>query len=484
MSAQHLEDLDSSAPPPTQRARTLTGVLLAASVTATIAWLAFGARWDHAGNLALLGTALVLHGALWFRRGAGSPLTMRGALLAAGACLAATIVVPLHHSRDLYLYDIYGQAVAEHQVSPYATTPAQLGDPQLDLVAEEWHDQTSMYGPVFVAGAAVLSSVGAGSELRVRLVWQTVTAAAALAALVLVSRRTRDPMAVLALGCSPVLLAAVHDAHNDVLIGLGILAVVLLVDDHRYVFGGGVAALVIAVKAPAAVPIVAVAAWLWWRRGWRPAAWFGVPLATAITTAYLAVGGRDALRPLRENAGDDSRFALWQPWRDARFEELLAHGLRWRTTLETVRDEMSTYALVLLVVVLLVALWRFRRAGHPGEVAGVAALVLMLTSTYVMPWYPAMVLPVVALAWRSRVSRLVQIQAAFLLLAYAQGPGTEPTTALGQWFELRAMWINLALLAAVALWASPEVLSPSRTPARRLQHSVDAPANVEPRRDA
>jgi hypothetical protein len=251
-----------------------------------------------------------------------------------------------------------------------------------------------------------------------------------------------------------------------VLLGLGLLAVVLLVDDHRYVLGGGVAALVIAVKAPVAVPIAAVAAWLWWRRGWRPTAWFAMPLAAAITTAYLAVGGPEALRPLRENAGDDSRFALWQPWRDARFEELLAQGVRWRTTLETVRDEMSSHALVLLVVVLAIALWRYRRAGHPGEVAGVAALALMLTSTYVMPWYPAMVLPVVALAWRSRISRLVQVQAAFLVLAYAQGPGSEPTTALGQWFEQRAVWINLVLLAAVLVWSRPEVLAPGRAATR------------------
>jgi hypothetical protein len=77
-----------------------------------------------------------------------------------------------------------------------------------------------------------------------------------------------------------------------------------------------------------------------------------------------------------------------------------------------------------------------------------------------MPWYPALVLPAVALAWRSRVSRLVQVQAAFLLVAYAQGPGNDPTTQLGIWFEERAMWINLALLAAALLWARPSVVAP------------------------
>jgi hypothetical protein len=326
-------------------------------------------------------------------------------------------------------------------------------------VADAWHQQTSMYGPAFVAVAAVVSRVGGGSELSIRLAWQAVMAAAAMAAVALVARRTRDPMAVLALGCSPVLLATVNDAHNDVLMGLGLLAVVLLVDDRRYGLAGAVAALAIAIKVPAAVPIAAVAAWVLWRRGWRPALWFGAPLLAAVTTAYLAVGGTEALRPLRENAGDDSRFAIWQPLRNSRFEQMIADGVPWRITLETVRDQMSTYALVLLVVSMAVVLWRYRRAGHPGEVAGISVFLLMVTSTYVMPWYPAVALPVVALAWRSRASVLVQAQAAFLLFAYAQGPGSDPTTSVGMWLEGHAAWINVGFLAAAALWSAPSVLA-------------------------
>lgn len=446
------------------RGRDPRPLLIAASVACTLLWLAWGARWDGLSSVALIAAAVVLHGALWLPRRRGPVLGMRPALVVVGVVLAVSVLLPLHHSRDLYLYDIYGQAVAEHGVSPYTTAPDQLDDPQVALVAEQWHDQTSMYGPAFVALAAVVSMAGGGSELMVRMVWQAVMAAAAMAAVLLVARRTRDPMAVLVLGCSPVLLAAVHDAHNDVLLGLGLLAVVLLVDDHRYVLAGGVAALTIAVKVPVAVPIAAVAAWLWWRRGWRPMLWFGSPMAGAITTAYLAVGGGQALVPLRESSGDDSRFAIWQQLRHQRFEAMLADGVPWRTTLEAVREQMSTAALVLLMLTLVVALWRYRRAGHPAEVAGIAALAMLLTATYVMPWYPALVLPAVALAWRSRVSRLVQLQAAFLLVAYAQGPGNDPTTLPGIWFEERAMWINLALLAAALLWAKPSVVAPPPSP--------------------
>ena len=437
----------------------LRPVLLVGSAAATVVWILWGARWTGGANLAVLGTALGLHAATWVLPRRRPAWSMRHALVFIGLLLAVMAVLPLHHSRDLYLYDIYGQAVVEHHVSPYATAPDQLGDQNLDLVAEQWHHQTSMYGPAFIAVAAVVSRVGGESELLIRLAWQAVMALAAFAAVVLVARRTRDPMAVLALGCSPVLLATVNDAHNDVLLGLGLLAVVLLVDDRRYALAGAVASLVIATKVPAAVPIGAVSLWVLWRRGWRPAVWFTAPMLAAVTTAYLAVGGSEALTPLRENAGDDSRFAIWQQLRDSRFEQMIADGVRWRITLDTVRDQMSTYALVLLVVALVVVLWRFRRAGHPGEVAGIAGFVLMVTSTYVMPWYPAIVLPVVALTWRSRVSVLVQAQAAFLLVAYAQGPGNDPTTWVGAWFEERAMWINIAFLAAAALWSAPSVLA-------------------------
>ena len=69
----------------------------------------------------------------------------------------------------------------------------------------------------------------------------------------------------------------------------------------------------------------------------------------------------------------------------------------------------------------------------------------------------------------------MQVQAAFLLLAYAQGPGSEPTTALGQWFEQRAVWINLALLAVLLLWTRPDVLAPSRA-ATRPRAGADGPS--------
>ncbi|MEI2697641.1 MAG: hypothetical protein V9E94_04600 [Microthrixaceae bacterium] len=403
-----------------------------------------------------MGAALLAHAGMWVCDRRWPVLSLRHSLVLVGLVLAVVAVLPLHHSRDLFLYDIYGRAVVEHRVSPYTTAPSELGDPTVDLVAGEVARADLDVRPR-VRGSGIDRVLGRRGIRTARSACRGRSSQLHAPWLRSCSSRggTRDPMAAMALGCSPVMLATVNDAHNDVLLGLAILVVVLLVDDRRYVFAGGVAAIAVAMKVPAAVPIAAVAAWVLWRRGWRPAMWFSVPLFAAVTTAYLAVGGSEAMRPLRESSGDDSRFAIWQPLRDARFEQLLEDGVRWRVALDTVRDQMSTYALALLVIALAVAIWRFRRAGHPGEVAGIAGVVLMITSTYVMPWYPAMVLPVVALAWTSRTSRVAQVQAGFLLLAYAERPGNDPTTWLGTLLEQRAVWVNLAFLVAALWWCRP-----------------------------
>lgn len=430
-------------------------VLLIASVSCTLAWLIRGAGWSGPANLVLLAAALGLHGAWWLRGAARWRWSMRYAVVAVGVVLCAAALVPLHHSRDLYLYNIYGRAVAQHHVSPYTHTPADLDDPTIEYVAEAWHGQRSMYGPGFLALATGVAGTAGESKLFVRLAWQLITASAAVGAVVLVARRTRDPVAVLALGCSPVLLAAVNDAHNDVLVGLAVLATVLLAEDRHYLLAACVGALAITTKVPAVLLIGVVGLWVIWRRGWRDAARFGLPLATLVTAAYLAVGGAAALSPLGDSSGDDSRFAMWQQLRDQRMADLLDQGIAWRDALGIVRDQFTTWSLVIMAASLLVVLWRFRRAEGPDEPTAIAAVVMFATATYVMAWYPPMVLPLAALAWRSRTSVLVQVQAAFLLFAYAEGPGKDPTTWLGLLIEERSMWPNLAILAAVLLWAKP-----------------------------
>jgi hypothetical protein len=461
-------------------------LLAVLGVALTLVWILWAARASGTWNLVVLIGALACHGLLLLHAGpsaaAGRPdriMPVRAAMWLSGVALLLVALAPLHHSRDLYLYDIYGRAVAEHAANPYVTTPAQLtDDPVLGFVSKTWHQQQSMYGPAFVAGAALVSTVAGTSELTIRLVWQLVMAGAAFAAVVLVARRTRDPVAVLALGCSPVVLLCVNDAHNDVLLGLGLLAVVLLVERRQHRWAGVAAACVLGIKLTVALPVLAVAWWVWRRRGLRPVLELLGTAAVIVTTGYLLVGVRAAMVPLRDSSGDDSRFALWQPWRDRDVEHLLSEGVRRREVLEVVRDQMSTYALVALVLCVLVVWWRYRHAKAAGEGATITTVVLLLTATYVMPWYPAMILPVAVLTWRSRASILAFVQGAFLVVAYAQAPGTDPTTGFGQLLEQRAVWINLAMLAVALVWAAPSVRSTARA-SRAISARISSGAGAD-----
>jgi hypothetical protein len=379
---------------------------------------------------------------------------MNAAIALSGIALVLVAIVPIHHSRDLYLYNSYGRLVSVHQLNPFFHPPNSAPtDPTLGFVASQWHDQNSMYGPAFVGLAAVVASIAGTSELAIRLLWQSLIASAAFAAVLLIARRTNSSLSVLALGCSPVILATVNDAHNDVLIGLALLGVVLLSEDHRHGLAGGWAALAITIKLSVAFPVVAILAWVFWRRGTRPALRLATPVAVGL--AYLLVGGIDSLRPIQQSAGDDSRFSLWKTIRTRQIASLQNLGATRDAAIDAVAQNISRYSLLLLLLCFVVVLWQYRRARHPGEAATAAGLLLCISAAYVMPWYGAMLLPVAMLAWSSRSALLLQVQAAFLLIAYANGAGNRPLTAFGQLLEHRATWINLVMLVLLLIWARP-----------------------------
>lgn len=455
-------DTDRTVPPETGTAATYPGQAIAGTAAATLAvalslvWIAIGDDLAVGPRTAIIAAALAAHGAtMWLGRHR-PPMRMALALGLAGLGLAGAVALPLHRSQDLYLYDLYGRMVVEG-ANPYVDPPSTMDDdPVFPQVSEDWVEQRSLYGPVFVGAAAPLSLVAGTSTLGVRLAWQLASAAAVAGSLTVVARSTRDPAAVLALGCSPVVLTTVNDAHNDVLVGLALVGAVVLVSRDRPVAAGFAAAVALGTKLIAAVPLAGLSLWLLLRRGTGHAARMAAPVIGVLAVGYLAAGGPDALRPLRENSGDDSRYALWQPLRDDLFETLRADGWRFRPTLEHVRDQVATYALLLLVVSVLVVLWRYRRATEPAEVTVATGLAYLIVATYVVPWYPAALIPVAALVWRSRAATLLWVQAALLMLAYAEPPGTEPSSSVGVWLaEGGATWVGSALLVALLVWCRP-----------------------------
>jgi len=94
---------------------------------------------------------------------------------------------------------------------------------------------------------------------------------------------------------------------------------------------------------------------------------------------------------------------------------------------QAIRGTIGTLApltVALLAMVIVFAAVRHRGEPPPGKhtaaavVAGAAGLVFLLGASYVLPWYSTWTLPLLALAWRSRVSVVATVQATVLALAY------------------------------------------------------------------
>lgn len=364
-------------------------------------------------NLGLLVIAFVALAAMvaWERASVPGGLDRRLVLGLSGALLVLAVVVPPTESADVWSYAMYGRMVAQYSSSPYRHTPSEYqADPIGRRVPTFWLRSRSVYGPLFSAvSAAGMAAVG-HSVLGARLFFQGLAALAVALALVLVDRRTRDPVALALLGVNPVtVVSVVNGGHNDALVGVAVLGGALLVATRRPGWAGVALAAGALVKVAALLPLAAVAVWVWCHHGRRAAGWL-IATATAVGLGGLVVADAPAvLASLGDAAGRVNGGSTW-----AGLQRGLGggsgHALAWG-------------GIASAVVLAVLLSWRRPLAEGPVLVAGGAVVAYLLVGTYVLPWYLAWGLPVLAVAWRWRVVWAAMAQAALLQLGTAR-----PTT--------------------------------------------------------
>ena len=377
-------------------------------------------------TVALAGTqlALVLAGVAAFavlivveRR---SPFLTRRVVWAAGAVLlTAAVVLPPQGSKDVYAYAMYGRIAAQHHASPYTHLPAEYpGDPWYPRMSRAWHHTPSVYGPVFTGMSAAGMSAAGDSALGGRLFFQLLAALSVVGALLLLERTGAGPGALACVALNPVVASIVNGGHNDVLVGLAVLAAVVAVIAQRSPrLVGVLLGLGALVKMAGLLPFLGVVAWVALRRGGRAGASAAAWGMATVAGGYLLAGGPAALAPLGSAADSQSRASLWR-----------GPGL-WAAHALFGTASAGTLALAAAAVVAVVALVVI--AGHVGDLspvaaAGGAALVYLLAAAYVLPWYAGWTIPVFALAWRSRLTMLALAQSAVLLVVYVNRPGLDP----------------------------------------------------------
>ena len=354
------------------------------------------------------------------------PTLSRGAIWCGSlVLLCIAVALPPQGSRDIWAYTMYGRMVAAHGASPYRHTPAEFqGDPWEARVAPAWRHSRSVYGPLFTAvSAGGMAAVG-NSATGGRVFFQSLAGLAVLAGLLLVRRVRGDPVALAFIGLNPVVLAIVNGGHNDLLVGLAVLAGVVLASRSSRPWLAGIALAAGAlIKIAALLPLAAVIGWLAWRRGglgrrraepergrgWRDAAGAAGAAGACLVAAYLLAGGWGAVAPLQLASSFESRASIWGP-------HLLGRVL----------GRPDWWALAAVVVAALVVIAGGLRDRSALLAAGGAAVVYLLAAPYVLPWYAGWAIPALALAWRSRLAVLALLDSALLLLVYIDRPGLRP----------------------------------------------------------
>ena len=404
----------AGAPTVADRVTALALVLVSATATGTAVAHRF-ASIGRAGMLTLAFVALGLAvGVARWRRALG----MRTVLVVTVGLLVVAASYWPRDSTDIWSYAAYGRMVSHYGASPYRHVPVEYpNDRAVRRVRPMWQNTPSVYGPLWNGVSAGFVAF-ANTDIRsTRILFQGLAALSVFLAALLVARRTRAPAAVALVGLNPlVVYSVVNGGHNDAFVGLALLAGVLLATRRRFVLAAFVIALAALVKLVVLLGLVALAVWIWRRRGPRPALISSAVGAGVVAVGYAVSGGLDALKPLEEARLQVSRNSIWLLASSDGRARLF--GLDRAPLSPELLRPLATVSIVLVLALAGILVASRLRDRTPTLVVGSALVAYLLASMYVLPWYVAWALPVLVLEWRSGLTRIVLAQSALYLVAY------------------------------------------------------------------
>ena len=300
----------------------------------------------------------------------------------AAAIQLVPLAGPLVISRDVYAYWAYGRLEAVHHVNPYTVSPAQfVHDPASRAMAKGWRTSKSVYGPVFSAASAALAVTGGHSSRSAELDYRVAGAVGMLAVTGLSAVVAPLPaFAAAFVGWNPLLAVDfAGGGHNDVWMMAFVLGALALAARRPRVAGAS----------------LALAGGLKWVvLGVFPLKLIG---AERRQTLLIALGFLATTAVVASIA-----FVFF--------------GAAWVTTLGTFAHRRSDWAFpsrlqqlglprwlaVVPLLALLPLLVRSARAGRPR--LGLASLLILVATPWLLPWYAAWAVPLAAveedrLAW-------------------------------------------------------------------------------------
>jgi alpha-1,6-mannosyltransferase len=340
-------------------------------------------------------------------------LSARTLVLGILAVYALVLLAPPLFSTDLFSYQMYGRLGALNGLNPYLVGPhAAAADPLYGYVGFRWTHTPTVYGPLFTALSYGLAPLSIAASA---FTYKGLAVVAVLLTLWLVWRiaqdRGADPRPAVALvGLNPLLfLYGAGGGHNDLLMLLPLVAGIGLALRRRPTAGGAMMVSAAAIKLVGGLPLLfALADGGRHGRAARRGMLWGAGVAAAGFGAFGAVlfGGGMLHLPTTLGQAQGQTGGRSVP-------ALIAGGLG-------LSSARGAVALVLGVVGAAACAWLLTRVWRGRlewvTAAGWAAAAVLLTTSWLVPWYVAWLLPLAGLAADRRLWR-VSIALSALILA-------------------------------------------------------------------
>ena len=396
------------------------------------------------------------------RRESREPGDPRPIVAAIAVLYAVAISRPPRFATDIWSYTMVGRILTAHHLNPYRVTPNALGpDPLLHLLHHTWRSGTTPYGPLFVVHAAFVALISGTHPTFYRLAFQLTSLAAVVVALWLLWRTTKSTAALALVGLNPEVAGSiVNGGHNDALIALGLLAVVLLLVRGRTGAAGWALAATVLVKVSVGFAIIPLAAWAWTRHGRRGA--FALLGPTVLVAGPLTLVVPGALHSMTNaNGGIVTRLAIWNVFQ----------RVSWLGLTKQPGVNFDTAGLIAAVGVACFGAYVGRRRPDPITGTAVGAAAWLVAAAYVLAWYTVPGLVVAALRPADRLARWIAVQGGVVTAAFLIPRGDLDRRFLGSivWF-----WVPLALVIGF-VWAVTPIVADARRDAMTARRTSPTP---------
>ena len=347
---------------------------------------------------------------------------------------------------DLFNYINYGRMEVVHHLNPYTTIPILEPHNDPSYALSNWHELLSPYGPLFTLLTFAVVPIGVVASFWVL---KGLLAVTSLATIFLVWKCARllgrDPVAAIVLvGLNPIVLVwGLGGDHNDfvmvMFIMLGFYLLLLartgagtrvaqtdgswtggrlgerlrgwLLPLSTLEIGAGAAFVTAAaIKASGAVLIPVVLAGLLRAPRRLTQILLGMVVASILVAAFSLIAFGLHLPDL----STQSRLVTSVSW-----PNLIGLALGQGGETETLHHVLSG-ALIVSVLLCCVQAWRRRSAITASGWANVA---LLVTLSWVLPWYVIWVLPLAALSSSRRLRAVALLLGAYMIIAWAPAAG-------------------------------------------------------------